>query len=61
MAVFTRIVAGPLIRRLRKKGFEITDEMLGGIAPYRRRHLDLLGEYRLKIKKKGPRQAHQLF
>jgi TnpA family transposase len=50
-----------VIRRLRKEGLEITDEMLGGIAPYRRGHLDLLGEYHLKIKKQRSRQAHQLF
>jgi len=40
---------------------KITDEMLGGIAPYRRGHLDLPGEYHLKIKKQRSRQAHQLF
>ncbi len=50
-----------VIRRLRKEGLEITAEMLGGIAPYRRGHLDLPGEYHLKFKKQRSRQAHQLF
>jgi hypothetical protein len=49
-----------VIKGLRKEGMEITDEMLGGIAPYRREHIDLLGKYRLKINKRRSRQALQL-
>ena len=49
-----------VIKGLRKEGMEITDEMLGATAPYRREHIDLLGEYRLKIKKRRSRQALQL-
>ena len=49
-----------VIKGLRKEGMEITEEMLGGTAPYRREHIDLLGEYRLKIKKRRSRQALQL-
>ena len=49
-----------VIRRLRREGFEITDEMLAGIAPYRREHIDLLGKYPLQVNRKRSRQALKL-
>lgn len=38
-----------VIRQLRKEGLDITDDMLAGIAPYRRNHIDLLGKYPLRV------------
>ena len=38
-----------VIRQLKREGFEITDDMLAGIAPYRRDHIDLLGKYPLRV------------
>ena len=49
-----------VIQRLKKEGFEITDEMLAGLAPYRRNHIDLLGKYPLHVNRRRTRQALKL-
>ena len=49
-----------VIRQLRREGFEITDDMLAGIAPYRRDHIDLLGKYPLRVNKRRSRQSLKL-
>jgi len=33
-----------VIRKLNKEGLEFTDEMLAGLAPYRRNYIDLPGK-----------------
>ncbi|MGI2030181.1 MULTISPECIES: Tn3 family transposase [unclassified Endozoicomonas] len=40
------------LTELRKEGHEITDEMLSHLSPYRDHHINLLGDYRLDLKKK---------
>jgi hypothetical protein len=49
-----------VIRRWRKEGFEITDELLAGLAPYRRSHIDLLGKYSLRVDRRRTGQALKL-
>ncbi len=49
-----------VIRQLKREGLEITDDMLAGIAPYRRDHIDLLGKYPLRVNKRRSRQSLKL-
>ncbi len=49
-----------VIQRLKKEGFEITDDMLAGLAPYRRNHIDLLGKYPLHVNRRKSRQVLKL-
>ena len=49
-----------VIWQLKKEGFEITDDMLAGLAPYRRNYIDLLGKYPLRVNKRRSRQSLKL-
>jgi hypothetical protein len=50
-----------VIKQMSKEGFEITEEMLAGLAPYRREHIDLLGKYPLQVNKRRAKQSFKLF
>jgi len=38
-----------------------TDEMLAGLAPYRRNYIDVLGKQPLRVDRRKTRQALKLF
>lgn len=40
------------INRLKKKGVEITPEMMSGLSPYRNEHINLLGDYSINMSKR---------
>ena len=40
------------VNRLKKKGVEITREMLSGLSPYRNEHINLLGDYSINMSKR---------
>lgn len=50
-----------VIKQMSKEGFEITEEMLASLAPYRREHIDLLGKYPLQVNKRRAKQSFKLF
>ena len=49
-----------VIRQVKREGLEITDDMLAGIAPYRRDHIDLPRKYPLRVNKRRSRQSLKL-
>ena len=50
-----------ILRKLQREGYEITDELLSKISPYRHEHLDLLGTYPLNVHKKIKALYKELF
>lgn len=40
-----------LLKRLRGTGFVLTEEVLKGLAPYRRSHINRFGEYMLDLER----------
>ena len=49
-----------VIRKLKREGMDIPDEALRRLSPYRSEHINLLGEYTVKLPNNVPRQHTKL-
>ena len=51
-----------VLNDLKREGFEITDELVAGLAPYRTSHINRLGDYLLNLSRKiAPMNFHSTF
>ncbi|OWW18699.1 Tn3 family transposase [Noviherbaspirillum denitrificans] len=48
-----------LLKRLQEKGFVLTEEVLKGLAPYRRSHINRFGEYMLDLERPAQPMEHK--
>lgn len=49
-----------VVKRLKHKGVEITDDLLAGLPPYRGSHIILLGTYQLQTNKRAKSRQFKL-